>query len=106
MASCATTQLGMVDGEFIVNPSQEQWKNGDLQLTVASTSTKVIMIEAGATRDSSKLRVIEAIYKCHEINQTIIEFIDQIVAEVGKEKHTYESCAIPEEMFAKMRKKS
>ena len=99
---CATTQLGMVDGEFIVNPSQEQWKNGDLQLTVASTSTKVIMIEAGAN-EIPEAKMIEAIYKCHEINQTIIEFINKMVAEVCKEKHAYESCAIPEEMFAKMK---
>ena len=99
---CATTQLGMVDGEFIVNPNQEQWKNGDLQLTVASTSTKVIMIEAGANK-ISEAKMIEAIYKCHEINQTIIEFINKMVAEIGKSKHAYESCAIPEEMFAKMK---
>ena len=45
---CATTQIGMIDGEFIVNPSQAQWQDGDLQLTVASTKQKVIMIEAGA----------------------------------------------------------
>ena len=99
---CATTQLGMIDGEFIVNPSQEQWKTGDLQLTVASTSTKVIMIEAGAN-EIPEAKMIEAIYKCHEINQTIIEFINKMVAEVGKEKHAYESCAIPEEMFARMK---
>ena len=99
---CATTQLGMIDGEFIVNPSQEQWKTGDLQLTVASTSTKVIMIEAGAN-EIPEAKKIEAIYKCHEINQTIIEFINKMVAEVGKEKHAYESCAIPEEMFARMK---
>jgi len=99
---CATTQLGMIDGEFIVNPSQEQWKNGDLQLTVASTSTKVIMIEAGAN-EIPEARMIEAIYKCHEVNQTIIAFINKMVEEVGKEKHAYESCAIPEEMFAKMK---
>ena len=99
---CATTQLGMVEGEFIVNPNQEQWKNGDLQLTVASTSTKVIMIEAGAN-EISEAKMIEAIYKCHEINQTIIEFINKMVAEIGKSKHAYESCAIPEEMFAKMK---
>ena len=99
---CATTQLGMIDGEFIVNPSQEQWKNGDLQLTVASTSTKVIMIEAGAN-EIPEAKMIEAIYKCHEVNQTIIEFINKMVAEVGKPKHEYESCAIPEEMFAKMK---
>ena len=99
---CATTQLGMVDGEFIVNPNQEQWKNGDLQLTVASTSTKVIMIEAGAN-EIPEDKMIEAIYKCHEVNQTIIEFINKMVAEIGKPKHAYESCAIPEEMFARMK---
>ena len=99
---CATTQLGLVDGEFIVNPNQEQWKNGDLQITVASTSTKVIMIEAGAN-EIPEDKMIEAIYKCHEINQTIIAFINQMVAEIGKPKHAYESCAIPEEMFAKMK---
>ncbi|SER60871.1 polyribonucleotide nucleotidyltransferase [Lachnobacterium bovis] len=96
---CAMTQLGMVDGEFIVNPSQEQWDNGDLKLTVASTSKKVIMIEAGANEIPEE-KMIEAIYKCHDINQKVIEFINMIVAEVGKEKHEYESCAVPEELFA------
>lgn len=99
---CATTQLGIADGEFIINPSQEQWKSGDLQLTVASTSTKVIMIEAGAN-EIPEAKMIEAIYKCHEVNQTIIAFINKIVAEVGKEKHEYESFAIPEEMFTRMK---
>ena len=96
---CATTQMGMVNGEFIVNPNQEQWNNGDLQLTVASTRTKVIMIEAGAN-EIPEDKMLEAIYKCHEVNQTVIEFFDKIVAECGKEKHEYTSCAIPEEMFA------
>ncbi|MDD5949813.1 MAG: polyribonucleotide nucleotidyltransferase [Lachnospiraceae bacterium] len=96
---CAMTQMGMIDGEFIVNPSQEQWAKGDLKLTVASTAEKVIMIEAGANLISDE-KMIEAIYKCHEVNQTIIEFINNIVAEVGKPKHSYESCAIPEELFA------
>ncbi|MBR1692045.1 MAG: polyribonucleotide nucleotidyltransferase, partial [Lachnospiraceae bacterium] len=99
---CSTTQLGMIDGEFVVNPSQEQWKNGDLNLTVASTKEKVIMIEAGAN-EVPEDKMIEAIYKCHEINQTIIAFMEGIIAEVGKPKHTYTSCAIPEEMFAAMR---
>ena len=99
---CAMTQLGMVDGEFIVNPSQEQWKNGDLRLTVASTSEKVIMIECGAN-EVPEDKMLEAIYKCHDINQTIIEFINKIVAEVGKPKHAYESCAIPQEMFDAMK---
>ncbi len=96
---CAMTQVGMIDGEFVINPSQEQWKVGDLNLTVASTSQKVIMIEAGAN-EVPEATMIEAIYKAHEINQTIIAFINQIVAEVGKPKHEYTSCAVPEELFA------
>lgn len=95
---CATTQIGMVDGELIVNPNQEQWKSGDLTLTVASTADKVIMIEAGAN-EIPEAKMIEAIYKAHEINQTIMAFINQIVAEVGKPKHEYTSCAIPAELF-------
>ena len=100
---CAMTQMGLVDGELIVNPSQEQWKSGDLNLTVASTREKVIMIEAGAN-EVPEAKMIEAIYKAHEINQSIIAFIDQIVAEVGKPKHEYTSCAIPAEMFEEMKK--
>ena len=99
---CATTQIGMVGGDFIVNPSQEQWKNGDLNLTVASTSEKVIMIEAGAN-EIPEDKMIEAIYMAHEINQTIIAFINEMVEKVGKPKHEYTSCAIPEEMFAAMK---
>ncbi|WMC92952.1 polyribonucleotide nucleotidyltransferase [Kineothrix sp. MB12-C1] len=99
---CATTQIGMIDGELIVNPSQEQWKVGDLNLTVASTSEKVIMIEAGANEIQEE-KMIEAIYMAHEVNQTLIAFINQMVAEVGKAKHGYTSCAIPDEMFAAMK---
>lgn len=99
---CAMTQVGMIDGEFVINPSQEEWKNGDLKLTVASTSEKVIMIEAGAN-EIPEAKMIEAIYKAHEVNQTIIAFINQIVSEVGKPKHEYTSCAIPEEMFEKIK---
>ncbi len=100
---CAMTQIGMIDGELIVNPSQVQWKKGDLNLTVASTREKVIMIEAGANEVPEE-KMLEAIYKAHEINQTIIAFIDRIVAEVGKKKHEYTSCAIPQEMFDEMKK--
>ena len=96
---CATTQIGMINGELIVNPSQEQWKNGDLNLTVASTAEKVIMIEAGAN-EIPEAKMIEAIYMAHEVNQTIIAFINEMVAEIGKPKHEYTSCAIPEELFA------
>ncbi len=99
---CATTQVGMIDGQFIINPSQEQWKSGDLNLTVASTAEKVIMIEAGAN-EIPEAKMIEAIYMAHEENQKIIEFINKMVAEVGKPKHEYESCAIPEELFARMK---
>ena len=100
---CATTQIGMINGEFVVNPSQEQWKTGDLNLTVASTSEKVIMIEAGAN-EIPEDKMIEAIYMAHGINQEIIAFINKMVAEVGKPKHEYTSCAIPEEMFEEMKK--
>ena len=101
--SCAMTQMGLVDGEFIVNPSQRQWDEGDLQLTVASTKEKVIMIEAGAN-EIPEDQMIEAIYKCHDINQTVIAFMDQIRDEIGKPKHEYESCAIPEQMFEDIKK--
>ena len=96
---CATTQVGMINGEFIINPTLSQKDISDLQLTVASTREKVIMIEAGAN-EIPEDTMIEAIYKAHEINQEIIKFIDKIVAECGKEKHTYASCAVPEELFA------
>ncbi|MCI8607567.1 MAG: polyribonucleotide nucleotidyltransferase [Hungatella sp.] len=95
---CAMTQVGMIDGRLVINPSQEQWKVGDLNLTVASTRQKVIMIEAGAN-EVPEDKMIEAIYKAHEVNQDIIAFIDKIVTEVGREKHGYTSCAIPEELF-------
>ncbi|MDE6980996.1 MAG: polyribonucleotide nucleotidyltransferase, partial [Lachnospiraceae bacterium] len=100
---CAMTQVGMENGEFIINPSQTKWDTGDLKLTVASTSQKVIMIEAGAN-EIPEDKMLEAIYMAHDINQTVIEFINKIVAEVGKAKHTYESCAIPAEMFEEMKK--
>ncbi len=96
---CAMTQVGLVDGQFVINPNQDQWDNGDLQMTVASTSEKVIMIEAGAN-EVPEDKILEAIYMADGINKTIIEFINKIVAEVGKPKHEYVSCAIPEEMFA------
>lgn len=95
---CATTQVGLLDGEFIINPSLAQKKISDLQLTVASTREKVIMIEAGAN-ELPEDKMIEAIYLAHDVNQEIIKFIDKIVEECGKEKHSYESCAVPEELF-------
>ena len=99
---CATTQVGLIDGEYVINPSLAQKEISDLQLTVASTREKVIMIEAGAN-EVPEDKMIDAIYKAHEVNQEIIAFIDRIVAECGKEKHTYASCAVPEELFAAIR---
>ena len=96
---CASTQVGLINGEFIINPSQEQWAVSDLKLTVASTAKKVIMIEAGANV-VPEAKMIEAIYMAHDENQKIIEFFNKIVAEVGKAKSEYESYVVPEELFA------
>ena len=95
---CATTQIGLINGEYVVNTTLAQKDISDLQLTVASTRDKVIMIEAGAN-EVPEDQMIEAIYKAHEVNQEIIRFFDQIIAECGKEKHSYESCAVPQELF-------
>lgn len=96
---CATTQVGLIDGEFVINPNATQNAVSDLKLTVASTREKVIMIEAGAN-EVPEDKMIEAIFEAHKVNQSVIEFIDKIVAECGKTKHEYTSCAIPEELFA------
>ena len=96
---CAMTQIGMLDGKLIVNPTMDQALISDLNLTVASTGEKVIMIEAGAN-EVKEDKMIEAIYLAHDVNLQIIDFINKIVAECGKEKHSYESCAVPEELFA------
>ena len=94
----ATTQVGLVDGEFVINPTSAQKAVSDMALTVASTRDKVIMIEAGAN-EVPEAQMIEAIYEAHKVNQEIIAFTDKIVAECGKEKHSYTSCAIPAELF-------
>ena len=94
---CAMTQLGLVNGEFVVNPGYELKSKSDLALTVASTREKVIMIEAGAN-EIPEDKMIEAIYKCDEINKEIIKFFDQIIAECGKEKSDYEHYEIPAEL--------
>ncbi len=96
---CATTQVGLIDGEFVFNPNEAQNAVSDLKLTVASTAEKVIMIEAGAN-EVPEDKMIEAIYAAHELNQEVIAFINKIVAECGKPKHEYTSCAVPEELFA------
>ena len=100
---CAMTQVGLVDGKMIINPSQEEWDKGDLKLTVASTAEKVIMIEAGAN-EVPEADMIRYIYEADAVNKKLIEFINQIRAEVGKEKKPYTSCAIPEELFDAIKK--
>ncbi len=97
----ATTMVGMVDGEFVINPTSSQRSVSDLALTVASTKEKVIMIEAGAN-EIAEDKMIEAIYAAHEVNQKIIEFFDKIVAECGKAKHEYEHFGLPEDMYEDM----
>ena len=96
---CATTQVGLVNGEFVFNPTADQKAASELALTVASTRDKVIMIEAGAN-EVPEDKMIEAIFAAHELNQKIIAFIDTIVAECGKEKHTYTSCGVPEDLMS------
>ena len=95
----STTQVGLVDGQFVFNPTAAQKEVSDLALTVASSKEKVVMIEAGAN-EVPEAQMIDAIFAAHEVNQTVIAFIETIVAECGKEKHEYASCAIPEELFA------
>lgn len=99
---CATTQVGMIAGEFILNPGNGEKAVSDLLLTVASTKEKVIMIEAGAN-ELPEEKMIEAIYLAHETNQQIIGFFESIIAECGKEKRGYESSAVPEELFERMK---
>ncbi|MBR1759025.1 MAG: polyribonucleotide nucleotidyltransferase [Lachnospiraceae bacterium] len=96
---CAMTQVGLINGELIFNPGNNLKQESDLQLTVASTREKVIMIEAGAN-EVPEAQMLEAIFAAHELNLQVIQFIDTIVAECGKEKHSYTSCAVPEELFA------
>lgn len=95
---CATTQVGLVEGQFVINPTQLQKNTSDMALTVASTRDKVIMIEAGANEVPEQI-MIDAIYEAHKVNKEIIQFIDTIVAECGKPKHSYTSCAVPQELF-------
>ncbi len=97
----AATQVGLVDGELVYNPTSEQRKVSDLSLTVASTRDKVIMIEAGANEVAEET-MIEAIYGAHALNGQIIEFFDKIVAECGKEKHEYEHFDTPEDLWNDM----
>ena len=97
----ASTRVGMVDGELVFNPTSAQRAVSDLELTVASTRDKVIMIEAGAN-ESPEAKMIEAIFAAHEINQKIIAFIDTIVADCGKPKHSYQSYDVDAELWEDM----
>ena len=97
----ASTMVGLIDGELVFNPNLEQRDKSDLALTVASTREKIIMIEAGAN-EVPEDKMLEAIYAAHEVNKTIIEFIDKIVADCGKEKHSYTKFEIPEELYEDM----
>lgn len=97
----AGTRIGLIDGEFIVNPTADQQLVSDLALTVASTAEKVIMIEAGAN-EVPEDKMIEAIFKAHEVNKEVIRFIDRIVEECGKEKHEYEHVDTPEDLWDDM----
>ena len=99
---CAMTQVGLVDGKFVFNPTNAEKKNSELQLTVASTSEKVIMIEAGAKEVPEQV-MIDALFEADKVNKQLIEFFAKIRAEIGKEKHSYASAAIPEELFAAIR---
>jgi polyribonucleotide nucleotidyltransferase len=90
----AATQLGLVDGEFVVNPTEEQRLVSDLALTVASTAQKVIMIEAGAN-EVPEDQMLEAIFKAHEVKTQIIEFIKKIVDECGIESMTMSMWILP-----------
>lgn len=99
---CAMTQVGLVNGKFVFNPTNAEKKNSELQLTVASTSEKVIMIEAGAKEVPEQV-MIDAIFEADKVNKQLIEFFAKIRAEIGKEKHSYASAAIPEELFAAIR---
>ena len=94
----STTQVGLVDGEFVFNPTAAQKEVSDLALTVASTKEKVIMIEAGA-KEVPEAKMIEAIFAAHDLNQEVIAFFETIVAECGKPKHEYQSFAVPQELF-------
>ena len=97
----ASTRVGMVDGELVFNPTSAQRAVSDLELTVASTRDKVIMIEAGAN-EIPEAKMIEAIFAAHEINQKIIAFIDTIVADCGKPKHSHQSYDVDAELWEDM----
>lgn len=90
--------MGLVDGEIVVNPNAEQQKKSDLQLTVAASMEKVVMIEAGANQVDDDT-MFQAIMKAHEVIKDLLGFINGIIAEVGKPKFAYPSCELDHDMF-------
>ena len=91
-------KMGLVDGELVINPTSEQRKVSDLDVTVVSTGKKVVMIEAGANEVPND-KMFEAIQKAHEENQKQIELINKMVAEIGKPKFDYPHAAFDQELF-------
>lgn len=90
--------VGLVDGEIIINPTEAQREKSDLQLTVAGSAQKVVMIEAGANEVDDRV-MFDAIMKAHEEIKGLVSFIDSIRAEIGKEKFAYESCVVDPVLF-------
>ena len=97
----ASTIVGLIDGEFVYNPNSEQREKSEMALTVASTMEKIVMIEASAN-EVPEDKMIEAIFAAHDLNKTIIEFINKIVADCGKEKHDYTKAELPEGLYENM----
>ena len=90
--------VGMVDGEVVINPTKEQRAKSTLELTVASSEKKVVMIEAGA-KEISDDDMFDAIMKAHETNQEIVKFINHVTSEIGKKKFEYASCDVDHELY-------
>ena len=93
--------MGLVDGKLVVNPTEAQRAVSDLELTVASSMKKVVMIEAGANEVEDDL-MFDAIMLAHKENQGVLEFINAIVDEIGKPKFEYPSCELDHDMFDKI----
>ena len=93
--------MGLVDGKLVVNPNEEEQKKSDLQLTIAASMQKVVMIEAGANEVDDDT-MFEAIMKAHEEIKELLGFINAIIDEIGKPKFDYPSCELDHDMFDKI----
>ena len=93
--------MGLVDGKLVVNPTQAERANSDLELTVAASMQKVVMIEAGANEVSDDV-MYDAIMMAHEEIKGLLGFVNEIVSEVGKPKFEYPSCELDHDMFDKI----